>query len=230
MAAQHKFVVRHVRFWRGKIQRWSTVYQYWGTPLGGAIILADLQTMYVADNAMNFSTAATQGGIYQIECYDTVAGGIPVMTANYFDPESPAAWTGYAGNVWLATGRTFEPVAETALGIRWPAGISKTGKQVYLRKWFHSVPTSVAAAGVADVGATDLTALTTAAVHLRDCFVGRGMSMGVLPGTVSGAPQVSAYYENHQMPRGRRRKALVSASGKYQGPTIDPQPLPVIGD
>lgn len=220
MAAQHKFVVRHVRFWRGKIQRWSTVYQYNGTPLGGNVIVADLQTMYVADNKMCFSTAATQGGIYQIEIYDTVAGGVPVLSANYFDPESPGAWTGYAGNVWTATGRSFEPTAEVALGVRWPAGLSKSGKAVYMRKWYHSVPSSTAVAGAADVVATDVTALTTAALALRDCFTARGMSMGVLPGTVVGAPQVSTYYENHQMPRGRRRRALVTASGKYTGPTV----------
>lgn len=220
MSANHRFVVRHVRFWRGAIQKWSTVYQFQGVPLGGSIITADLTAVANNDKAMCYSKVASDGGVYQVECYDQTAGGPPVATINYFDPESPGAWTGFAGTVWAPFTQPMETVAETALGVRWLAGTSSSGKNVYMRKWYHAVPSSTAVAGAVDVSPAMITALTTQATALQSCLTSRGMGLAPPGRTSVGLPVVSAYYENHQMPRGRRRKALVTASGRYTGPSI----------
>lgn len=230
MSANHRFVVRHVRFWRGAPQKWSTVYQFQGTPLGGSITLADLGNVKGYDGALCYGKTAADGGIYQVECYDQTAGGPPVQSISYFDPESPSSWIAYGGSAWTSYTPLAETTAEVCLGIRWLAGTSTTGKNVYMRKWYHAVPQSTAAAGVVDINTTVQASLVTAATTLQNCLVARGMALAPLGRTSVGPPVVSQYYENHQMPRGRRRKALVTAGGRYTGPTVSIGEPPVIPD
>lgn len=230
MSANHRFVVRHVRFWRGTIQKWSTVYQYQGTPLGGSILTADLTAVKNNDQDMCYFHVVSDGGIYQVECYDAAAGGPPVATINYFDPESPGSWTGYGGTVWPVLTQPTDTVAETALGVRWLAGTSVTGKSVYMRKWYHAVPSSTAAAGAVDVSPAAITALTAQATALQNCLTARGMALAPPGRTSVGPPVVSPYYENHQMPRGRRRPIRVASAGEaFRGSTVIPKSL-VIAD
>lgn len=230
MSANHRFVVRHVRYWRGQIQKWSTVYQYQGVPFGGSILAGDLTLVKNGDQGMCYYHLTTEGGIYQVEAYDTDLGGPPVLTANYFDPETPGAWTGYPGTVWSPVTTNLEQAAETSLGVRWPAGTSSTGKAVYMRKWYHAVPVSAGAAGSVDVSPSNVTALAAQAAVVQNCLASRGMVLGAKGRTPAGTPVVSTYYENHQMPRGRRRKITVTSSGAYRGTAVVPKALPVAVD
>jgi hypothetical protein len=70
-----------------------------------------------------------------------------------------------------------------------------------------------------------VTALQTQAQVINGCLGSAGLALGSYRGTFAGIPVVKAYLGNHQMPRGRRRKPLVTASGRYTGPTIG---LPVV--
>lgn len=218
--ANYKGVVRHVRYWRGSIQKWSTVYPYSGS--GAALNTAACSTLLAADSAMCYNqTGVKSGGIYQVEFY-LASGGRPLVTLNVFDPEVPTAWVPYLSTDWtLNSSRITEPQAETALGVRWAAGLSSTGKPVYFRKWFHAVPIAGSGTpGTVDVASSEVTALTAGAVNLAACLAPTyGLSLGNAR-TLAGTASVSGYYENHQMPRGRRRRALVSADGTYHGPTI----------
>lgn len=230
MSANHRFVVRHVRFWRGAIQKWSTVYQFQGTPSGGSILDSDLTTIKGWDADMCYSKLITDGGTYQVECYDQTAGGPPVLTHNYFDPDSPSSWTGYGASAWGTFTQPTETTAEVSLGVRWLAGTSVTGKAVYMRKWYHSVPSSTAAAGAVDISPSVVTALTAAATSLQSSLVSRGMGLAPLGRTSVGPPVISAYYENHQMPRGRRRPIRVASAGEaFRGSTVITS-RPVIAD
>jgi hypothetical protein len=94
---------------------------------------------------------------------------------------------------------------------------------VFFRKWFHAVPKATPASGGAiEVSAADVASLVTAGTTLANCLSsGYGLSMGSSRRLAVNPPTVSSFYENHQMPRGRRRKALVTASGRYTGPTIE---------
>lgn len=226
MSANHRFVVRHVRYWRGAIQKWSTVYQFQGVPFGGSILTADLTAVKNGDQGMCYYHLTSEGGIYQVECYDQTAGGPPVATINYFDPETPGAYTGYPGTVWPSLTQPLETSAEVSLGVRWPGGTSSSGKAVYYRKWYHAVPQSSAAPGAVDVVPANVTLLQAQAAVVQNCLAARGMVMGALGRTSAGVPVVSPYYENHQMPRGRRKKALVTSSGRYTGPSIQVPSIP----
>lgn len=230
----YKFAVRHVRFWRGTIQKWSTLYEMTGS--GSPPDTTACYTLATHDTSMCYGAGANTWGTYQVECY-LASGGTPVAVYNSgVDPESPASWTAPAGTVtsgWSSiSGLTFEPVAEVALGVRWQAGVSSTGKAVYFRKWYHAVPKSTSSTGAADVSSTNVTSLTSAALSLQTCLAPTyGLSLGNARRLASVNPIVSAFYENHQMPRGRRRPPLVSSTGRYNGPALQvPRPAPPLED
>jgi hypothetical protein len=218
--ADYRGVVRHVRYWRGTIQKWSTVYPYTGS--GATLNTAACNVLQAADSALCYAqTGIKAGGIYQVEWYHA-SGGVPIVTNNYFDPEVPTAWVAYTSTAWtLNQTRIVDPVAETSLGIRWAAGLSSTGKAVYFRKWLHAVPLAGSGTpGSVDIVASEVTSLTTAAVNIAACMAPTyGLSLGN-GRTLAGTATVSAFYENHQMPRGRRRPPLVTAGGRYKGPTV----------
>jgi hypothetical protein len=135
-----------------------------------------------------------------------------------------------ARSAWTAASAPPASPAEIALGVQWVAGLSRTGKPVYFRKWYHCVPVSDPVGGSPDIAPTQVTALATAAQALVGVVASYGITMGSPSGRFAGVASVSPMYENHQMPRGRRRKALVTASGKYQGPSINIPEEPIAAD
>jgi hypothetical protein len=216
----YRGVVRHVRYWRGDVHRWSTVYPFLGT-LTSALTSSDAETLLLADDKMCFGINAGDGGTYECDLYDTASGGVPVASYIAFDWTTPGSWIKYGGAAWTG-GTVFETQAETSLAVTWPAGLSRTGKPVVLRKWYHAVPVSVGTAGqTPDIATGNLTSLKAQAVVLINALSAKGLVMGSASGRFAGTvPVVSPFYENHQMPRGRRRKALVTASGRYTGPSV----------
>lgn len=227
--AQYRMIVKHVAYWRGAIHRWSTSYQFQGTAAAPSV--ADCETLLNADQAMCYSpTAAKWGGAYECVAYNA-GGGAPLATYVAFDWTTPASWVAYSSTAYAT--RTVNPDQnlEVACLVEWPAGLSSSGKPVVFRKWFHAVPISSAAvAGNPDLTSGQLTLLTSTAVTLTNCLAASHLLLST-GARYAGTPVVSPYFANHQMPRGRRRKALVTASGKYTGPTISlPDVIPPLAD
>lgn len=215
--ATYRAVVRHVRYWRGVVHRWSTVYHYSGTASGS---VGDTQATAVlnADSGMCYGSSATEGGAYECQVYDQASGGVPISTVVAFDWTNPASWERYSSAYWTTDGPSAVTAAEVALGVEWAAGISRSGKPVILRKWYHAVPVSTAAPGAVDVPTADNTSLLTGALALYNAMGSVGLLLSSGSGRFAGSATIQRYYQNHQMPRGRRRKALVSADGIYKGP------------
>lgn len=225
----YRIVARHVRYWRGAVHKWSTVYPLTGTISSGnyAAVIAAAKVLEQGVNFKN-ATGATAGGLYEIALYDHATGGIPVALVTYFDPTVPAGWVAYTGAGWSTAPAPVCSNAEVALQVEWLAGLSSSGKPVKFRKWYHAVPDAVTI-GTRDVVAADVTALQTFINTNIAVIGGLGAVMGNSSRLAATTCQVLQFYGNHQMPRGRRRKPLVTADGRYTGPTIRVTP-PVIAD
>jgi len=217
VTAQYRIITKHVRYWRGNIHRWSNSYQFQGT--AAAPTSTDLTTLTTAEsNLLYHPPSGIWGGTYGAVAYNE-GGGAPLSFVDFFDPDTPASWIPYTHTGWSAT-TNLEPAAETAMLVEWPAGLSSSGKPVNFRKWYHSVPISNAATGGApDIASATVTALQAKAVILTNCLASSHLLLST-GARFAGTPVVSAFYGNHQMPRGRRRKALVTADGRYTGPTL----------
>lgn len=203
----YRGVVRHVRYWRGQVHRWSTVYQFVGTPSSG-LTATDAQTLLNADNKMLYSTGPSRGGTYECALYNQSSGGVPIAVYTAFDWTAPSAWAVGSASAWATASAIPGDPAEAALLVEWPAGLSSSGKPVRLRKWYHMVPSVAALGGTQDVGTTDFTALTTQANALVGVLASKGLVLGSSTGRFAGsAAIVDRYYANHQMQRGRRRRA-----------------------
>ncbi len=224
-----KFTVRHVRYWRGAIHRWSTDYSY----VGSSSLSPDAglcSSLLNLDDHMCYAGGSTEGGTYECAVYDPRAGGTALAVYTRFAWDTPGDWIGYGGAAWTTTGLDFEAAAEPCLLVEWPAGKSKTGKPVAFRKYYHAIPVSQAgSAGAHDVATADVTSLEAGAEALRSFLGAQGWSLGTPAGRLAGTGVVSPFYGSHQMPRGRRRKPLVTANGTYTGPTIK-VPGPVVED
>jgi hypothetical protein len=197
-------VVRNVRYWRGTIHRWQSVYPFIGTP-SSALSTADAQAVYTAHTKMLWNGGVTSGNAYEAAIYDQATGGVPIVVYTAFDYLTPAVWTSPTNSVWGGTSITVGQPAEQALIVEWAAGLSKSGKPVTLKKWYHQVKPSIAQAAAPDVSVTDATALTTAANGLAACLASKGLSLGSPTGRFAGSAKVKTYYGNHQLARGRRR-------------------------
>lgn len=227
----YRIVTRHVRYWRGAVHRWSNVYPFTGTIASGNYA-ACIAAMHTAEQAINYYTGTPPitGGNYEIAMYNSATGGVPVDVVTYFDYTAPGSWIPYTATAW-GTSSAYEQVAEVALAVRWQGGLSRTGKPVYFRKWYHSVPSSTATGSARDVSTAAVLNIGNALTTALNTVGGFGAPMGRGGRLASSSPIVGIYYENHQMPRGRRRKALVSASGQYNGPAIHyPASPPVVVD
>lgn len=204
---QYRIVTRHVRYWRGAIHRWSNVYPFVGTLTPGNYGAA-LNAMYTMEQALGFqhSSGATQGGCYELALYDQGTGGIPVAVQTKFPWATPGSWIAYTSSAWADKTIQYESVAEVAMSVEWPAGLSKSGKPVYFRKWYHSVPVG-SGGGTADISAPNIATITTALETGLNAVGGLGAPMGSGSRLAASTPIVNSFYCNHQMPRGRRRKA-----------------------
>ena len=202
----YRGVVRHVRYWRGQVHKWSTVYQFLGTPTS-AIGVSDAQALLTADDKMCWGAGTVaNGGTYECDIYNVASGGVPIASYVAFPWATPASWIAYSGASWGVATALQDPVAEAALLVEWAAGLSSSGKPVKLRKWYHAVKQSSAQGTAQSVAAADVTALTTAANAMVNVLGSKGLTLGSSTGRFAGTATVRPYLENHQMPRGRRRR------------------------
>ena len=211
----YRVVTRHVGYWRGAPHRWSNVYPMTGSVSSGdyAAVLAAFATL---DRGVCYpSPSGIQGGLWEVQLYDHATGGVPVASASYFDPDTPGAWINYTGDGWDSITVASEKPLETALMVEWPAGLSRTGKPVIFRKWYHAVKLSLSSGGGPDVASLDVSSLETFIHDTLATVAPYGLLMGNSSRLAATTPVVLGYYGNHQMPRGRRKRvtALTSAQG-----------------
>lgn len=215
---EYRIVTRHVRYWRGAIHKTSTVWPFTGTIAAGSYAAA-IAAMYTAEQAVGYKqNSVTAGGVYEIALYNSSTGGVPVAVTTYFPWATPGSWIPYTGTGWYTSTPPADNNAETALQVEWPAGLSSSGKPVYFRKWFHMVPDDAFAPGVADLTTSQAGTLASVLHTGTSTVAGLGAPMGRAGRFAASAGTVALYFGNHQMPRGRRRKALVSSSGKVSFP------------
>lgn len=224
--ADYRVVTRHVRYWRGQVHKWSCSYAFTGS--GSTPDAAACNAFRTAESALLYLTTGDKSnGIWEVQIYHA-SGGTPVASVSYFDPDVPSAWIAPTGTAWGSHTALLEPVAEVAALIIWPAGLSATGKPVTFRHWYHAVPVVTAGGGAsADIASGVQATLVTAAQGLgASLSTTYGLVMGNSRRLAGFTPVVEPFYSNHQMPRGRRRKPLVTASGRYTGPTVEvPEPI-----
>lgn len=215
----YRMVARHVRYWRGVAHKWSTVYPFTGTLASGnyAAAIAALKTLEMGVNYCGTGTIA--GGVYEIALYDQSSGGVPVAVTTYFPAATPGSWVAYTSAGYASHAYPVISVAEAALQVEWLAGLSSSGKPVSFKKWFHAVPEIGASPGSPDVLAGDVTTLQTLINTQMAVIGGLGILLGSGSRLAATTCTVRNQFGNHQMPRGRRRKALVSGSGKVSFPS-----------
>lgn len=210
-----RITIDHARYWRGAAHRWSTTYFLSGsTPSGGDF--ATLAGQLVAMESEILYTAPTDsGGFLEARGYGT-GGGAPAYVDSYGELTTPSTWVAYSGSAWAAESEPqYENAAEVAMLLRIPlAGLSSTGKPVFGRKFYHSVPVSNSP-GTADpdILSTTITALQAELALLNNGSLTGGRRVisnnGRLP---SSNPVVEPFFGNHQMPRGRKRGGSSSSS------------------
>jgi hypothetical protein len=208
----YRIVSRHVRYWRGAIHKWSTVWPFTGTLTSGNYAAAIAATKTVEDATNYNKTAQVGGGIYEIALYDQAVGGVPVAVTTYFPWATPSSWIAYSAINWSARTFPLNPNAEAALQVEWAAGLSTSGKPVHFRKWFHSVPDESPTPGSPDFVAGDITGLSAGLVTYSNAMSALGAPMGRGGRLAAVTPNVRNFAGNHQMPRGRRRIALPAAA------------------
>lgn len=205
--AEYLCVVKHVGYWRGAIHRWSTAW-----PFVGLAALSGTTTVdAVADYDQGFCVgSAADGGIFESSLYDLTAKGMPIETHTYFDYASPSSWTGYDSAGYFAIPTVEKGTLESALGAQWPAGLSRTGKPVYFRKWFHAIGESAATTpGSPDVSTANAGSLATYAALAPTLLAAHGLAMGNSRRLAQATDSFAdAFFQAHQIPKGRKRKPL----------------------
>lgn len=209
----YRMVARHVRYWRGAVHKWSTVYPFTGTLTSGnyGAAITFLKNM---EQQVNYSKSGENGGgLYEIALYDQASGGVPIAVSTYFPWATPGSWVPYNALGWGARTYELNPVAEAALQVEWPAGLSSSGKPVSFKKWYHSVPNEQNLPGTPDIVGSDVTALTTALTTGIAGISGLGAQLGHGSRLAATTPVIRTYYGNHQMPRGRRKRPVELSAG-----------------
>jgi hypothetical protein len=208
----YRITSKHIRYWRGVPHRWSMDWPFTGTLAAGdwPAAIAAIRTL-VQGIGFQHSSGVSSGGNWGIDLYNETAGGVPLASVSYFNPATIPFAGSYTGAGWSDLTAEFEGQAEVALQLRWPAGLSSTGKAVYFRKWSHAVPIGNPS-GTADVSSGDITGLA-AIVNAQIAVIGGlGAPMGKGGRLAATSVTVEPFYGNHQMPKGRRKKAAKTVS------------------
>lgn len=216
----YRIVTRHVRYWRGQIHKWSCSYSFTGS--GASPDTALCTAFRNAESPLLYPDSTTNAnGIWEVEVY-LASGGVPVASETFFDPDVVASWIPPTGTGWGTPTAHIEPAAEVALLVTWLAGLSKTGKPVTFRHFYHAVPATTMGGGATpDISAATAASLQTAATALQTSLAsGYGLVMGNARRLAGQPPTIDQFYSNHQMPRGRRKKVLVVNGVKYSGEAI----------
>jgi hypothetical protein len=204
--SDYEVQARHVRYWRGAIHKWSTAWPFTGTLSGGGATDV-VNNIHALEQEINYQgSGAVFGGLYEISMYNKSAGGVPILSVSYFDPDVYSGWIPYSATAWLDRTLLEDQNAEAALVVHWNAGLSATGKPVRFRKWFHSVPAAVGSPASPQLGPSDVTSLAAEINHYLSLCAADGVLHGKGSRLAASTCTVETFFGNHQMPRGRRKK------------------------
>lgn len=204
----YRIVSRHVRYWRGNVHKWSTVWPFVGT-ISSTNYSPAIDAIHEMEQAVCYpAPGGGGGGIWEVAMYDQSSGGVPVLVKSYFDPETPGTWVPYSGSAWSSLTTALEGNAEVALQAEWLAGLSRTGKPVRFRKWFHAVPQLASGNTSPDVNSGNRASLVSVMTSYLNSIGGLGAPMGRGSRLAGTSGTVLAFYGNHQMPRGRRKAPM----------------------
>lgn len=212
MAAEYQLVCRHLSWWRGEVHKWSTVWPLVSTAEGVSwtIYLQD-QLATVDSQICYFGPDGGEGHLYQADFYSKDLGGMPILTTTYGSDTVPSDGSLPSGGAYVSSTAIMQTPLETCLIVDFSAGLSKSGKPVQFRKYFHAVPQSTATDGAPDISPADRAAVNALAASVNSVIAGSNLLHGNAR-RLAGDPYVSQWYGNHQMPRGRRRKKIVTSS------------------
>nr|CRY96108.1 hypothetical protein [uncultured prokaryote] len=223
--ANYRIQVEHARYWRGQPHRWSTVYHFNLAAARAPIDASACDAFAAAEKPLLYPGGTTSNGISSISIYGP-SGGTPIAAKTYFDWHVPASWVNAGiGAAWTGASGPLA-TAEVALVVKSPTQLSRTGKPVFLRKWYHGVP-AINDGATAEVTSSQITAITAAFVALGSSLTATyGLVYASPSGAVPGTPTVQPFFGNHQMPRGRKRK-VVTIDGKQYVPANNGGQLPI---
>lgn len=194
--------------WRTGLHEWHLT----GNHSGSSFSATDAQTFMEGASspfALCFAPfISSSDGTVTRTAYYNGQDSAPVFTNTYSETNPVPTPLEPTGNAWLASGPQ-EPL-EVCVMLEARAGLGSTSKPVFLRKYVHGVPTGNIASGTDGVPNWVFAgAAATAATKMGDgsWF---GSRVYIAP---SGRQPASNDWQalvvpgNHQMPRGRKRKA-----------------------
>lgn len=210
-----RVVIDHGRYWRGKIQIWSTTYFLGGGDWASGEAASCCSALTAMENALLFEAPAHGGYFTEARAYGPKTGA-PEYIDSIADPADPTTWGDYNSSIWEGvTGAMYNPVAEAAMYVETPlAGLNSRGKPVKSVKYLHSVPVLGGSAVGDDAIPGSVIVAAQAQLAILNTGVGPNNRRMITNGGryPSAAPTLAVQIGNHQMPQGRRKKKVSSSN------------------
>ena len=202
-------------YWRGVQHLYQNRYILSGPDPTAAQADEVMFALHDIEDKLYPARGAGQGvGFVRAKAYASGTG--PAFHERDWNPtEDVATATGFTGPSTSYTSIAYSGTMETCLMVRMPLnGLSSRGKPVYTRKFFRGIGPIVDEYITGNpISAADL---ATIAATTAPWESGMGANLWVVIGKngrqASGPPAGEAYIGNHQVRRGRRRKAVTTAT------------------
>lgn len=210
--AAYRYQVVSVGWWRGKIKRWNTTFNYAGTSSQTAALYSKMQAAGYPNPGD--VTGDCSGGVASIAVYNPT-GGTPISNTVYFDWQTPSEWIPYTGTAWssITEGTPLDASGESAAVILGLMGaLSSSGKPVFTRKYLHAIPSRTAV----DYADPDISSTVQAALVALFTSAWMANPAGTQPSQITCDP----WYLNHQRVRGRRRTATQVATESFSAGVV----------
>lgn len=191
-------------FWRGKVHTWVNRYIMTGpdpTTTDAQSVITGLKNIEDAIHPLASMHAGV--GFVQGRAYGA-AGGSPLTTVDYNVGLAPGTATGFAGSCGFSPAST---LAVCCAVTSRSSVLSATGKPVFLKKYFRGCGGSEEVEAGSPISGTILAAVNAAAAPWA---TGVGGTFYTVTGLVNpgpwASPQAQSYYEERQVPKGKKRK------------------------
>lgn len=209
--AIYRYQAVSVGMWRGKIKRWNTTFHLSNSTSTTTIHDRMLHTGWKVAGDVS---GACSGGLASISIYNAT-GGAPIAQTVYFDWQTPSTWIPYDGTYWASIdpATPLDASGESAVVVvgQLP-GLSKTGKPMTTRKYFHAIPSRTA------TGYTDPDVPSAVATLLETWWP---PSLLMSPSGITPTATVcEEWYGNHQRVRGRRRTTNQVAAQSFSAGVV----------
>lgn len=202
-------------FWRGSPHTWVNRYVMSGAQPSAADALTVIGALKHIEDVVYPELGGGVGvGFVEGRAYPS-GNGSSFASVAYNTSLAPATATGFAGPTGGYASLDFSTTLESCLVIETKlAGLSSTGKPVFLRKYFRGISdANTESVGNTPIAAGDLAIIKASTVPWQ---TGVGASNWVVIGNsgaqAQSAPQPLQYVGNRQVPKGRKRTGTSSLS------------------